>query len=70
MEVAETYEYTERYEDSYEILNIAYDCAPIGRMLYYKMAELAVKMEDYDEAVDLYKEFVKIAPGTIWAATC
>lgn len=62
MEVAETYEYTERYEDSYEILNIAYDCAPIGRMIVYKMAELAVKMEDYDEAVDLYKEFVKIAP--------
>ena len=62
MEVAEAYEYTERYEDSYEILNIAYDCAPIGRMIVYKMAELAVKMEDYDEAVDLYKEFVKIAP--------
>ena len=53
MEVAEAYEYTERYEDSYEILNIAYDCAPIGRMIVYKMAELAVKMEDYDEAVDL-----------------
>ena len=33
MEVAEAYEYTERYEDSYEILNIAYDCAPIGRMI-------------------------------------
>ena len=62
MEVAEAYEYSERYEDSYEILNIAYDCAPIGRMIVYRMAELAVRMEDYDEAVDLYKEFVKIAP--------
>ena len=62
MEVAEAYERSERYEDSYEILNIAYDCAPIGRMIVYRMAELAVRMEDYDEAVDLYKEFVKIAP--------
>lgn len=62
MEVSEVYENLERYEDSYEILNIAYDCAPIGRMIVYKMAEIAVKMEDYDEAVDLYKEFVKIAP--------
>lgn len=62
MEVAEAYEAIERYEDSYEILNIAYDCAPIGRMIVYRMAELAVKMEDYNEAVELYKEFVKIAP--------
>lgn len=62
MEVAEAYEEIERYEDSYEILNIAYDCAPIGRMIVYRMAELAVKMGDYNEAVDLYKEFVKIAP--------
>lgn len=62
MEVAEAYEAIERYEDSYEILNIAYDCSPIGRMIVYRMAELAVKMGDYNEAVDLYKEFVKIAP--------
>ncbi len=62
MEVAEVYEQTERYEDSYEILNIAYDCAPIGRMIVYKMTEIAVKMQDFDEAVDLYKEFTKIAP--------
>lgn len=61
-EVAEAYEKTERYEDSYEILNIAYDCAPIGRMIVYKMVEVAVKMKDFDEAVELYKEFVRIAP--------
>ena len=62
MEVAEAYEGCERFEDCYEILNIAYDCAPIGRMIVYKMAEVAVRMEDYNEAVELYKEFVKIAP--------
>ena len=62
MEVAEAYEGCGRFEDCYEILNIAYDCAPIGRMIVYKMAEIAVKMEDYNEAVELYKEFVKIAP--------
>lgn len=62
MEVAEAYENTERFEDCYEILNIAYDCAPIGRMIVYKMTEVAVKLQDFDEATDLYKEFVKIAP--------
>ena len=62
MEVAEAYEGCGRFEDCYEILNIAYDCAPIGRMIVYKMAEIAVRMKDYNEAVELYKEFVKIAP--------
>ena len=62
LEVAEAYEKTERYEDCYEILNIAYDCAPIGRMIVYKMTETAVKMKDFDDAVELYKEFVRLAP--------
>ena len=62
LQVAEAYEKTERYEDCYEILNIAYDCAPIGRMIVYKMVEIAVKLKDFDEAVELYKEFVRIAP--------
>lgn len=62
MQVSEVYENLERYEDSYEILNMAYDCAPIGRMIVYKMVEVAVKLGDFDEAVGLYKEFVKIAP--------
>lgn len=62
MQVSEIYENLERYEDSYEILNMAYDSAPIGRMIVYKMVEVAVKLNDFDEAVELYKEFVKIAP--------
>lgn len=62
LKVAEAYEKTERYEDCYEILNIAYDCAPIGRMIVYKMVEIAVMLKDFDEAVELYKEFVRIAP--------
>lgn len=62
MQISEVYENLERYEDSYEILNMAYDCAPIGRMIVYKMVEVAVKLGDFNEAVELYKEFVKIAP--------
>lgn len=62
MKVSEIYERLERLEDCYEILNMAYDRAPIGRTIVYKMAEMAIRMGDYDEAVELYKEFVKIAP--------
>ncbi|MCI8853728.1 MAG: hypothetical protein HFI32_09550 [Lachnospiraceae bacterium] len=61
-QVSEVYEKLKRYEDSYEILNMAYDRAPIGRMIVYKMAEIATYLKDFDEATELYKEFVRIAP--------
>ncbi|MCC8140004.1 MAG: hypothetical protein LIO67_06875 [Lachnospiraceae bacterium] len=60
--VAEVYEALERYEDCMEILNIAYDRAPVGRMLLYKMTEVATKMHQFKEAIALYREFVKAAP--------
>ena len=60
--VSEIYENLERYEDCNEILNMAYDCSPIGRMIVYKMAEVAVKLGNFEEAIELYKEFIKIAP--------
>ena len=60
--VAEIYEELERYEDCMEILNIAYDRAPVGRMLLYKMTETATKMHNFEDAISLYREFVKLAP--------
>ena len=60
--VAEVYEELERYEDCMEILNIAYDRAPVGRMLLYKMTETATKMHNFEDAISLYREFVKLAP--------
>ena len=57
--VSEVYEAMERYEDCMEILNIAYDRAPVGRMLLYKMTEIATKMHEFKEAINLYREFVK-----------
>ena len=60
--VAEIYEMQERYEDCMEILNIAYDRAPVGRMLLYKMTETATRMHNFEEAISLDREFVKLAP--------
>lgn len=60
--VSEIYEKNERYEDCMEILNIAYDRAPVGRMLLYKMTDMATRMHDFEEAISLYREFVKMAP--------
>lgn len=60
--VSDVYEAMERYEDCMEILNIAYDKASVGRMLLYKMTEIATKMHQFSEAISLYREFVKVAP--------
>lgn len=60
--IADIYEANERLEDCYEILNMVYDRSPIGRRVVYRMTEVATKMHDFEEAIDLYKEFVKIAP--------
>ncbi|MDD7667900.1 MAG: hypothetical protein SOW14_08855, partial [Agathobacter sp.] len=50
------------YEDSREVLLMAYDRSPIGRMIIYRLAEVAIKMGDYEGAEDYYQEFVEIAP--------
>ncbi len=60
--VSEIYEQTERYGECMEILDIAYDRAPVGRMLLYRMTEVCTKMHNFEEAISLYREFVKAAP--------
>ncbi len=60
--VSDIYEKNERYEDARDILLIAYGRSPIGRMILYRLAELAVKMEDFEEAIECYEEFAQVAP--------
>ena len=60
--VSEIYEKTERYGECMEILDMAYDRAPVGRMMLYRMTEVCTKMHNFEEAISLYREFVKAAP--------
>ena len=62
IKAGEIYEKVERYEESRDILLRAYDRSPIGRMIIYRLAEVAVKMGNYSEAKEYYDEFVEIAP--------
>lgn len=62
IKAGEIYEAVGRYEESREILLAAYDRSPIGRMIIYRLAEVAIKMKDFEEAKDYYQEFVEIAP--------
>ena len=62
VKAGEVYEKVSRYDEAHSILLMAYDRSPIGRMIIYRLAELAIKMNDLAEAQDYYQEFVEIAP--------
>lgn len=57
----EAYEKAQRYEDSKELLLMAYDRTPIGRNIIYKLAIVAVKAGNFQEAEEYYEEFLHIA---------
>lgn len=62
MLVGEIYQQTGRYEDSKELLLMAYDRSPIGKKIIYRLAEIAISAGQFDEAQEYYDEFVEIAP--------
>ena len=62
VKAGEVYDKAERYQDSRDVLLMAYDRSPIGRVIIYRLAEVAIKMKDLPAANEYYEEFVKIAP--------
>ena len=61
----EIYENVERYDDAKDILLMAYDRSPVGRTIIYRLACLAIKTANFEEAKEYYNEFVSIAPHDI-----
>lgn len=59
--VSEIYKVNKRYEDSRDILLLAYERHPTGRDIIYALCELAIKMGDIVQAIECYKEFCNIA---------
>ena len=57
------YEKNEKYEESREILYLAYDRSPVGRMIVYKLVELSIQLGDLKEAVNYFKEYTQLAPN-------
>ncbi len=62
IKAGDIYSKLKRYEDAKDILQMAYDRSPIGRMIIYRLAEIAIKTRSFEEAKDYCEEFVKIAP--------
>lgn len=61
--ISEIYEANDRLEDSKNILVRVYKRAQMGRQVLYRLAEVAIKMRDFDEAVEYYSEYVNAAPN-------
>ena len=61
--VSDVYKINRRYDVSRDILLLAYDRHPGGRTIVYSLCELSVKLGEFVQAVEYYKEFVRIAPN-------
>ncbi len=60
--ISDLYKINRRFEESRDVLLMAYDRYPTGRAIVYSLCELAIKMGEFVQAVEYYKEFVRIAP--------
>ncbi len=60
--VGEIYDRNKQYENSHEILLMAYDRATVGRNIIYRLALVAMKMGRLEEAKEYYEEFLEVAP--------
>lgn len=60
--VSDLYKINRRYQESKDILLLAYEKHPTARPIIYSLCELAIKMEEYVQAIEYYKEFVQLFP--------
>ena len=60
--VSDVYKINRRYEDSKRILELAYAKNPYGRQIIFSMCELELKLGNYVRALQLYNEYINVAP--------
>lgn len=60
--ISQVYEKNGEYSEAKEVLLLAFERAPIGKRLLYKLTELALKEGSVKEAEDYYREFCDMAP--------
>ena len=62
LRAADILDRAKHYEEEHELLSIAHERSPIGRMIIFKLASCEVALKDLDSAKAHYEEFTKIAP--------
>ncbi len=59
---SECYEAAGKLEEARDLLLLAHERSPIGRMILYKLCMISIKLKEIDEAQEYYNDFVQIAP--------
>ena len=60
--VSDLYKANRRYKESKELLLMAYERHPNGRMILYSLCELCIKTGEVGDALEYYRQFVQLAP--------
>lgn len=61
--ISDLYKANRRYQESKEILLMAYQRYPTGRLIVYSLCELSIKLDEFIQATEYYKEFRQLAPN-------
>lgn len=59
----EVYAANKRYQESKEIFLLAYSRSPVRKNILYRLIEVSIKMDDLDEALKYYQQFLEAAPN-------
>lgn len=59
--VSQIYEKNEEYQEAKEVLLIAFERAPVGKRILYKLTDLALREGSIGEAETYYREFCEVA---------
>lgn len=60
--ISDLYKMCKRFEDSRDVLLLAYERNPQGRMILYSLCELSIKLGKVVDAIEFYKEYKLVAP--------
>ena len=62
-DIAEIYDRIGNYDKCKDILLLAYERSPIGRMIVYRLCDISVKLRQMDEAKEYYSIYSELAPN-------
>ncbi|MBR4807331.1 MAG: hypothetical protein IKZ65_02440, partial [Lachnospiraceae bacterium] len=62
-DIADLYDRIGRYEECKEMLLMAYERSPIGRMIVYRLCDVSIKLKDINEAKTYFDLFLQLAPS-------
>ena len=60
--VSDLYKMCRRFEDSRDVLLLAYQRNPKGALIIYSLCDLSIMLDDVVNAIEYYKEYLQVAP--------